>query len=156
MSKTLAIATFVACALLGAGCSRPLLTTPPRFLELEGERGAFDYRATSADGIVIGARRLGYDRDRGGGLDFWIDAVKQRLAQMGGYELLAEKPVKTSQGLPGKQLRFGRDENRIPYQYWIAVFVVGDDLFVVEAGGPETKLKAHEAGIDKAIASLDP
>ena len=155
MSKTVAIFAFVACALFGAGCS-PLLATPPRFLELEEERGAFDYRATSADGVVIGARKLDYDSDRGGGLDFWSDAVKQRLSQMGGYALLEEKAVKTTEGVAGKQLRFGRDENRVPYQYWITLFVAGDDLFVVEAGGPVDKIKTHEAGIDKAIASLDP
>jgi hypothetical protein len=156
MSKTNTIATLVALALFGAGCSHPLLATPPRFLELEQERGAFDYRATSADGVVIGARKLDYDRERGGGVDFWTDAVKQRLSQMGGYQLLEEKAVKTSRGLEGKQLRFGHDEKNAPFQYWVALFVEGDELFVVEAGGPEEKLKAHEASVDKAIASLDP
>ena len=105
---------------------------------------------------MIGVRKLDYDRDRGGGLDFWVDAMKQRLSQMGGYQLLEEKAVKTSRGLQGKQLRFGHDEKRAPFQYWIALFVHGDDLFVIEAGGPEEKLKAHAASIDKAIASLDP
>ena len=51
MSKTNTIATLVARALFSAGCSPPLLTTPSRFLELEQERGAFDFPATSADGV---------------------------------------------------------------------------------------------------------
>ena len=37
-----------------------------------------------------------------------------------------------------------------PSSTGIALFVDGDDLFVVEAGGPEEKLKAHEASVDKS------
>jgi hypothetical protein len=157
MTRTLSIALLASSALLCAGCSPPLLTTPGRFIELgRDERGDFDYRTVSADGVAIGARVFDFDRDRGGGLGFWIDAVKVRLTRMGGYALLEERDVKSDRGLTGKQLRFGRDEERLPYRYWITLFVDGDTLVVVEAGGPEAKLEALSGSVEKAIASVKP
>lgn len=87
---------------------------------------------------------------------FWLDAIKARLQATGGYALLSEQDVKTAKGLQGKQLRFGHDEKRGTYQYWVTVFVNGDDLVVLETGGPEAKLKLHETDIMKALASVRP
>ena len=137
------------------GCSKPLVQTPEQFLRLEDLDREYDYRATSADGVVLAGRVFDYDEDRGGGLGFWVDAIKLRLSAVGGYALLAERDFKSAAGLPGKQLRFGHDEKRGTYQYWVTLFVHGDDLIVIEAGGPEAKLVAHEPGISKALASVD-
>lgn len=137
------------------GCSKPLVQTPDKFLRLEDLDREYEYRATSADGVVLAGRVFDYDEERGGGLAFWVDAIKLRLSAVGGYALLEERDFKAATGLPGKQLRFGHDERRGTYQYWVTLFVHGDDLIVLEAGGPEAKLVAHEPAIAKALASVD-
>ena len=153
MTHSLTVCTLV----LGlcAGCT-PLVRTPERFLALDPPGTDYDYRATTADGVVLGARVLEFDEKLGGGLAFWVDAIKLRVESMGGYALLAEKDFKTDAGLSGKQLRFGHDERQQPFQYWLTLFVAGDELIVVEAGGPEAKLKAHEPRIEAGIRSVSP
>ena len=84
------------------------------------------------------------------------NAAKLRLQARGGYALPKELDVKTDRGLRGQQLRFGHDEKKRPYQYWITLFVAGDMLLVVEAGGPEEQLGPHEAAITRAIQTLAP
>jgi hypothetical protein len=145
----------VACIALFAavGCA-PLLDTPPQFLRLEVVQNDYDYRATTADGVVLAGRVLDYDEDRGGGLQFWTDAIKLRLKAVGGYALLQEQDIATHSGIKGKQLRFGHDENRGAYQYWITLFIDGDDLVVLETGGPEAGVKAHEADVMKALTGV--
>jgi len=155
MKRTLYALVLCACSATWLGCG-PLIKTPDHFIALEEHSGDFDYRATSADGVVLGARVLDFDEDRGGGLQFWVDAVKLRLSSMGGYALLKEQDVTTDSGLRGKELRFGRDEKKAPYQYWVTLLVTGDELVVVEAGGPEAKLVSHQARVAAAIRSVDP
>jgi hypothetical protein len=139
-----------------AGCASPLLQTPHAFLRLEGHEKEYDYRATTADGIVLAGRVLAYDKSLGGGVSFWVDAIKLRLQATGGYALLKEQSIQTTRGLQGKQLRFGHDEKRGAYQYWVTVFVSGSKVVVLECGGPESNLGAHEAAIMQALASVNP
>jgi len=149
-------AFFAICCLvmaLGVGC-QPLIRTPPRFLQLDEAHPDYQYRATTADGVVLAARVLRVDRERGGGLDFWLAAVKMRLR--GAYALRGERAIKTTHGLEGKQLRFAREEKQRPYQYWVTLFVDGNSLAVVEAGGPEARFAAYEEAIDAAIRSTQP
>ena len=143
------------CLLAGAGCS-PLLPTPDKFLRMPEYELDYDYRATSADGVVLAGRVLTYSRELGGGLPFWVDAIKLRLQAVGGYALIKEVEVQSHGGLTGKALHFGRDEKRGTYRYWVTLFVDGDDLVVVEAGGPEDKVATYEAALEAAIAQVDP
>lgn len=138
------------------GCSTPLIQTPDKFLRLEHQEHEYAYRATSADGVVLAGRVFDYDKDLGGGLAFWVDAIKLRLSAVGGYALLKEQDIKAKSGLAGKQLRFGHDEKRGTYQYWVTLFVAGDRLVVLEAGGHEAKLSLHERAISSALASVNP
>ena len=139
---------------LGAGGCQPLIQTPPQFLELQPPGRDYDYRATSADGVVLAARVLDFDEERGGGLAFWVQAVKLQLARTGEYASLGERKVETRDGVAGMQLRFGRDERKTPYQYWITLLIASDKLVVIEAGGPEAKLQHYEPRITAAIRSL--
>ena len=137
------------------GCSTPLLHTQSPFLELEEPSGShYDYRSTSADGVVVAARALDVDADRGGDLQFWVDATTRQLRDRRGYALLEQVDVTTAQGLRGKQLRFGRDEKSRPYRYWLTVFVTDDKLYIIEAGGPAKRFEGHQESIERAIASL--
>ena len=156
IARALSLSLAAALGLL-AGCANQLVATPDRFVALE-QRGRiyYDYRATSADGVVIAVRALEIDRDQGGDLQFWVDAVELRLRQLGGYALLSTSDVTTGKGLDGKQLSFGRDEKQHPYRYTVTVFLTAHQLLVVEAGGPEKKFVARQDHIATAIASLDP
>lgn len=132
------------------GCS-PLLTTPPGFVEVEGK--PYDYRAASADGLVIGVRAIEHEPQ--GDLAFWVRAMENELRLGRGYALLDTRDVKTAKGLTGKELHFGHDEGSTPHLYWVAVFVTKSTLYVVEAGGTKELVEKNQPLIDAAIESLD-
>jgi hypothetical protein len=140
-----------------AGCGRSFdIKTPRRFVELDEDYSDYDYRATTADGVVVGVREIDIDSDKGGSLDFWVEAIEQRMRQVGGYALLEKKAARGGGGLRGKQLRFGRDEGERPYRFWVTVFLDGDTLYVIEAGGQEEVFHRAERDVEAMIKSLTP
>lgn len=151
MSKILVVVA----ALTASGCGTFSIQTPSRFLELEDQE-AYDYRATTADGVVISVTEHEVDQERGSTVEFWVEAIEGRMRHTGGYALTEKKEVKTSAGLKGTQLRFGHDEGQKPYRYWVTVFVSGDSVYVLEAGGAEDVFTASAGSIEKAIASFEP
>lgn len=139
-----------------AGCGHHFsIDTPADFVELEPEREqrrGYAMRATSADGVVIAVREIADGRE--GSRDFWVDAIRNRLRRAGGYALLEEEDVRAASGDTGHQMRFGRDEAGRPYVYWITVFVRGDRVTVVEAGGRREVFDEESDGVRRAIASV--
>ncbi len=129
-------------------------TTPPGFVELEDEpHDDFDYRATSADGLVIAVRQL--EHKPTGEISFWVTAIKNRMRERGGYALLDEVAVQSADGVAGTQLRFGHDEESgKPHLYYLAVFVTPDSIYLVEAGGTKDLMTANEAKVQQAVASF--
>lgn len=125
------------------------ITPPPHFLSLDSEEEGYAERATSADGIVLATREL--DNEHEGTLAFWVQAIKEHMQQTRGYALTAESDVRIASGQTGKQLRFGHDETGGPYVYWLSVFVEGDRIFLVEAGGKQSLFTASQAQIEQAI-----
>lgn len=140
---------------LSGACGTFSIQTPTRFLELEDD-AAYDYRATTADGVVLAVREHQVDEERGSTAAFWVEAIEGRLRHAGGYALTEKKDVTTTAGLKGTQLRFGHDEGQKPYHYWVTVFVSGDSVYVVEAGGAEDVFTPSRESIEKAIASFTP
>lgn len=118
--------------LLAGGCHDFEAATPQGFVELEDQE-AYDYRATTADGVVIGVRAL--DHQPKGELAFWTSAIERQLREQSGYALLETRDVKTAQGLAGKQLRFGHDEGQRPHLYYVTLFVTEKKIYLIEAGG---------------------
>lgn len=139
-----------AIAVAAMGCA-PLMTTPPGFVEVKGE--PYDYRASSADGLVISVREI--DHEPKGDLAFWVRAMENELRLGRGYALLTTRDVKTSKGLAGKELRFGHDEGSSPHLYWVALFVTASRLYVIEAGGTKELVEKHEDVLNGAIQSLN-
>lgn len=128
---------------------------PERFVELEPgmqERMGFAYRATTANGAVIGVREI--DNDRHASAEFWVEAIQNRVRRAGGYALVSETDVRSADGTAGHQLRFGRDEGQHPYDYWITVFVTPDRLFLVEAGGRRDHFERERESIEHAITAI--
>jgi hypothetical protein len=147
-----AFAPLVFLSCLAAGCaSRAQLQAPAGFASLDDDRKDFDFRATSAKGVVVGVRSE--PNDLKANVDFWTDALDLRLRREG-YAAQAAKVVTTPQGLTGKQIRYLRDEDQRPYCYWLTVFATNDRVYVVEAGGDKQAFDPATAEVEQSIASL--
>ncbi|MGK4007093.1 serine/threonine protein kinase [Sorangium sp. So ce1036] len=142
-----------AAALLG--CGRPFTpATPPGFVDLGDRYGENEYRATTAEGLVLAIRA--FENDPEGDLAFWSRVVEKRLREGGGYALLGKSDVKSRNGLPGVQLRFGHDEGKEAHLYYLTVFVDDDHVFLHEAGGKKDLVERHQQQIDWSIRNFLP
>jgi hypothetical protein len=140
--------------LFASGCaSRAQLDAPPGFARLDDDRKDFDFRATSARGVVVGVRSE--PNDMRANVDFWTDAIDLRLRREG-YAAQSAKSVTTPQGLAGKQIRYLREEDRRPYCYWLTVFVTQEKVYVVEAAGDKEAFDPAVPEVEQSIASLRP
>ncbi len=142
-------------ALAATGCGHPFVpATPPGFVDLGDKYPHGEYRATTADGVVIGIRA--WDNDPKGELSFWSRALELRMRDSGGYALLEKHAVAARGGLTGVAMRFGHDEGKTPYLYTIALFVTEKKIYLVEAGGVKDEVVKQEAQIKYAIENLGP
>lgn len=154
MKRTLLVFA-AACSLLAMGCGRPFVpATPPGFVDLGEGYPDGEYRATTADGAVIGIRA--FDNDPKGELAFWSRALENRMRETGGYALLEKKAITSRSGLAGAELDFGHDEGRTPHLYRIALFVTDKKIFVIEAGGARPEMERQASQIDWAIKGFLP
>lgn len=157
LSRAFALVTTALAASLFAGCTNFTAVTPKGFVELEDQE-LFDYRATTADGLVIGVREL--DNDPEGELDFWARAIENQLRNNGGYALLETREVKSKDGVSGKQFRFGHDEGKTPHLYYVCVFVTPGSFLasgtvqILEIGGTKELVTKHAAEVDYAVANF--
>lgn len=142
--------------LLAAGCGRPFApATPPGFVDLGEERYDEDeYRATTADGLVLGIRA--FENDPEAELPFLVRALENRMRAGGGYALLEKKEVRGRTGLVGSQLTFGHDQNDQPHLYVVTLFVTPDYVFLLEAGGTKEQMEAAKEQVDWSIANFVP
>ena len=150
MYKALAASVALAASIVGCGPSFRA-TAPPGFVELE-DQTQYDYRATNADGVVIAVREL--DHEPTGPIDFWTKAIENQMRQRGGYALIGSHDVKSADGTPGKQLRFGHDEGNKPHLYYVTLFVTDSRLFLLEAGGTRELVERHAGQLDWAVQNF--
>jgi len=147
-------------ALIALGCGPTFkVETPPGFVELDEHSSPYEYRATSADGLVVAARELPHEPK--GELAFWIKAIQNRMRERGGYALLDTKPVKSADGVAGRELRFGHDEGSDsatakghPHLYYLTVFVTDSKIYLLEIGGTKEQVTSQAAVIDATIAAF--
>jgi hypothetical protein len=137
--------------LLGTACTNFTAVTPRGFVELDDQE-LYDYRATSADGLVVAVREL--DNEPRGELEFWARAIENQLRERGGYALLEARAVKSKDGIPGKQLRFGHDEGKTPHLYYLAVFVTPKTIQLVEIGGTKELMQKNATETDWVVANF--
>ncbi len=137
--------------LTGCGSSFSM-ATPQRFVELDEEGSLYDARFTTADGVVLSVRELPHEPE--GDMDFWVEAIQNRIRMNGGYALVDTRDVRAASGHSGKQLRFGRDQQGTPYRYWVTLFLTERHLFLVEAGGRTEVFDEAEDTIESAIEGL--
>lgn len=136
-----------------AGCGRPFeAATPSGFVDMGNRYPEGEYRAATADGVVIGIRA--FDNDPRGELAFWSKALENRMRIQGGYALLEKRSVKNRGGLEGLELRFGHDEEGEPFLYWVTLFVTDSRIFVIEAGGPKAEMEKERPRLEWAVANF--
>jgi hypothetical protein len=125
--------------------------TPAGFVELEDQK-RYDYRATSADGLVMAVREI--EHEPKGEVAFWTRAIENQMRQRGGYALLESRDVENVQGVRGKRLRFGHDEGGKPHYYDVTLYPTTKTLYLLEAGGKKELMERHAAQIDWAIKNF--
>jgi hypothetical protein len=147
------LAAALAVALTGCA-SRPFVPiTPAPFVDLGDKYGSTEYRATTADGVVLSARA--FDNDPKGPIEFWSRTVERRMREMGGYALLSKKEVQGAGILQkGVSFRFGHDEGKEPFLYDLTLFVTSEHVYVLEADGPKDEVAKQQAQIDKFVAGF--
>lgn len=142
---------FLALALALTACGPSFSVQPPAgAVEIENEYDDYDFRSTTADGLVFAVREIEHDPQ--GDEAFWLTAIKNRMRERGGYALLEEVKVQSADGVGGTQLRFGHDEaSGSPHLYYLTLFVTPDALFLVEAGGTKELMTKHASEVETAI-----
>ena len=153
--RSLFRSSLVLAASLGAVACGPSfeLATPPGFVEIDQSWDHYDYRATTAKGLVIAVREI--EHDPKGDAEFWLEAIEDRLRHRGGYALLDRVPVQSADGVAGMQLRFGHDDDgNKPHLYYLTVFVTDDAIVLLEAGGSKQLVTDNQAQIDRAVSTF--
>jgi hypothetical protein len=148
---------FLASALLLAalaGCRPFKPATPTGFVDLSDKYDDHEYRATTADGMVLGIRA--FENKPKGELAFWVRVIENRMRDTSGYALLDSKEAKDRAGNVGKTLRFGHDESGVPHLYYLTVFTTDDHVFLIEAGGTKELVEKHQEQIAWAITNFLP
>jgi hypothetical protein len=139
-------------SLLAACAPTARLHTPAGFAVLEDQK-EFVYRATSADGVVIAIRSE--PNKPLGNLDFWADVLDRKLRNNKYVADGKVAEIRSASGLPGRQLKYTREEHGRTYRYWVAVFVTAERVWMVEAGGDKDRFAGKvEKEIQKAIDSF--
>ncbi len=148
--KRLTIALFLSLGLITA-CGQPFeAKTPAGFVELDERYSDYDYRATTADGLIIGIR-VEQHKPRGE-LAFWERAIENHLRTRGGYALLDKRDVQNANGVAGRQLRFGHDEAGKPHLYYVTLYPTKRKLFIIEAGGSREEVEKNATLVEEAVA----
>ena len=150
--------TLLVGALLLVGCGRPYdAATPDGFVELDDEKydqRAHEYRASTADGVVIGVRA--YENDPQVDLTVAVRALENRLRDGQGYALLSKKEVTARDGTKGMQLAFGHDQPSGTHLYDVSVFVTDDWVYIHEAGGKKELFEKAKASVDWSVKNFLP
>jgi len=146
----LAAGCALASAMLTTGCGVSI-ATPPGFARLDSNDD-FDWRATSAEGVVLGVRRE--PNKPAGNLEFWASAVRYELERQG-YSKVDVAAVRSKDGVDGQMLRYRTSRNGRPHVLWTAVYVTDSRVVVVEAGGDEAHFARVEKAVDKAMQSVE-
>ena len=141
----------LAVPLLFAACGpKYQMAAPAGFVRYESKKGlAF----ITADGVQVRSRKArNYPK---ADLTFWADALERHLVARG-YLLHNKACFKTTRGLDGCTAEFVLPHAGEDWVLAETVFVVGDDLALVEAAGPFERYKKVAAAVAIALQSFDP
>lgn len=141
-----------------SGCGRPYeVATPTGFVDLADrydDSEGHEYRATTADGVVIGVRA--YDNEPYAERTFLVRAIENQLRLGRGYSLISTKEVSAKDGTQGTQMRFGHDEPSGPHLYLLTIFTDKDHVYLHEAAGKKELVEKAEKSIAWSLAEFRP
>ena len=141
--------------LVAYGACKPVdIKTAPGFLQLKEEGGSYAYRATTPERVVVAVRVEDIEGEGSDDLSFWTRALTLQMRDGNGYALLETHDVQSLDGVKGKQLRFGHDEDGKPFSYWLTFFPSGKKLVLVEAGGMKPQFDAAASSVQWMIQSV--
>jgi hypothetical protein len=124
----------------------------PGFVEVHEKSSAYDYRAIVPDGVAVAVRSVPVED--GTDTAFWERAILLRMRELDGYALTSSSDVKSNDGLVGRELDFGHDEQCKPYTYRVRLFVKGDKLVLAEAGGASEEMERWRPSVDWMLSSV--
>ena len=142
-------------ALLFVGCTSFDIETPPEMVAIE--HGNHNYVGMTHDGVVMRVNVYSQGESSRdvpqGSHQFWLEATRERMRTAGGYALLDERDVVSSDGHEGSLLEFGRDQKLERYLYWVVLFVTEDAIHVIDVGGRHDRFRGAEDAVERALAS---
>ena len=138
-------------ALLPQACASFHIQTPGGFAELSDD-ARYDYRATNADGVVLAVRAVANEPEAG--LDFWSRVVDERLRRQGYVGDGPSETLHDARGIPGTVFRYHATHEGRAHRYVVAVFVRGNKVFVVEAGGDREVFDPASPAVERALRSF--
>lgn len=145
---------------LATGCGRPYeVATPEGFVELtEGDRtyeeSAYEYRAATADGVVLAVRA--WDNEPKVDLALATRSLENRTRLGQGYALLAKKEVVAANGTKGTALELGHDQEGKAHLFTVVVFVTDDHVYILEAGGKKDLFEKAAKSVAWFIENFKP
>ncbi len=141
-------------ALAGAACGRPVEARAAQgFVELHDDPN-YDFRAVAPEGAAVAARAVKLEDTDPVDVAFWERSVALRMRELDGYALVSATDVVGGDGVKGRELTFGHDEDGKPYVYRVRVFVTRGRLLVVEAGGSREQMDRLAAGVEQMLARI--
>ena len=137
-----------------SSCS-PTIKTPAGFARVQDPPSPYIYKAVSGDDVIVGVRKV--TNNPRGNLEFWKDLLPKKLTYAKGYTFKNQEDLKTAGGLAGTLFTFttpGSDGRT--YAYLLFLAPDGDDLWLIEAGGPVETVRKYRPRILELIRSFDP
>ncbi|MCK9463351.1 MAG: hypothetical protein M0R80_27335 [Proteobacteria bacterium] len=145
------VALFVAAAAL-ASCAPPYSMAPPAsFKRFEESR---EFKWITADGVMLKAREV--DNYPEASLDFWADAMSRHLIAQGYIQKGERRCFDTTRGRKACTVEFMLPHGAEDWVLGETLFVVEDDIVLVEAAGPYERYALVEAELAKAVESFEP
>ncbi len=109
------------------------------------------YRAISADGVRIRARRV--ENNPPGDAAMWGQAVEAHLKNRG-YHRIAEQQVTARNGWSGSFTEYAYWYNAEEHRYAVTIFVTAGHVYLVEAGGTAERYARKRDGIIKSLGQF--
>jgi cytochrome c-type biogenesis protein CcmE len=138
-----------AAALSACGPPPYEMQLPQAFKQFEESR---DYKLITADGVMLKAREV--ENYPEAGLEFWTDALQRHLEEQG-YVVKSQDCFETTRGLDACTLDFMLPHGAEDWVLSVTLFVVEDEIILVEVAGPYDRFATIEDELDKAIKTFD-
>jgi hypothetical protein len=133
---------------ISVGCQTSKMNPPSGFVEVDSYG---EFRAVSPEGITLAYKAQ--NNPETGDLAFWSKAVKRSLVQKG-HTFEQEEKVETRSGMNGVLLKLTKMRSGTQFTYWVALYVRGAKVHVVQAGGKSEDFESHSQEIRKSMQSL--